>query len=147
MRRALLLAAAALAACGEPYGGALSIDDYRSWPSQQLRGPAPGHGDTLRVVYVNPEALEFERRQYPQGSILVKEIYAGDTAADDELAYLAAMRRETSSTAWGEQLGWVFTIADGPGGDETVVGSCWGNCHQAAPVFGAFYDYSHLATP
>lgn len=131
-RRAFVLLA--LAGCaGEP----LDVEppgDYTSWGRIETEGPAPGHGDTFRVIYANDVARTFAGGAYPEGSILVKEIYerAGDERGP--LGYIAIMRRVDDA--------WLFSETGEPNGEEVAHDFCWSYCHQAAPFDGAFLDYS-----
>lgn len=126
MRRLAVLAA--VAACAAPVDVA-PPGDYTAWARLTATGPAPGHGDTNRVIYANDVARTFTGGRYPDGTIVVKEIYEGDA-----LAYLAIMRRLDGD--------WLFTRAASPGGEEIARDSCWTTCHVAAPYDGAFLDYS-----
>lgn len=128
------LAVVLLVGCaGEP----LAIDppgDYTTWARIETEGPAPGHGDTLRVIYANDVARTFSGGTYPVGSILVKEIYERDGDERGPLGYVALMRREAD--------GWLFSESAEPNGPEVAHDFCWSYCHQAAPFDGAFLDYS-----
>lgn len=126
-------------------------DDYTSWPDPiTVRGSAPGHGDTIRVIYVNDiaRAATSISPTYPVGSIIVKEIRDDDDGQPGDLRYLAIMRQISApATALEDEGGWLFSQADTPGSEEVSFGFCWGRCHAAAPYNGAFYDYRHPTTP
>ncbi len=132
------------------------LGDYTTWQRAEVRGPAPGHGDTIRVIYANDEALTLEDGRWAEGATIVKEIYTRDGDEAGALRYVAIMRRcgapedvdpyadggcDANGYAWA-QGGWLFTRSDEPEGDETHAGFCWDNCHRAAPYEGAFLDYS-----
>ena len=145
MRTAIiaLMAALATAACGE------AVDlpppgDYTTWERFDFLGPAPGHGDSYRIIYANDIATNDAPLfgGYPEGSILVKEIRDNDDGQPGALRYVALMRRigEPPPTLT-EEGGWVFSRADSPGGDEVHHDYCWARCHVAAPYNGAWYDY------
>jgi hypothetical protein len=159
MRAPLAILVGALAACGGDVVDVPDLGDYDSWESIELRGPAPGHGDQLRVVYVNDEALTFDLNRWAEGATIVKEVYDGDTATPDALVDIVIMRRcndpddidpyddggcEETGFDWAYS-GWLFTVAEEPGGEEVHESYCWGYCHQAAPYEGAFLDYTQLA--
>jgi hypothetical protein len=155
MRKLALICA--LAGCGEEVD-VPELGDYTSWASVELRGPAPGHGDGVRVVYANDLARTFEEdtRRLPEGAVLVKEVYEGDEVTGDP-SYLAIMRRcgyaldpyqpgGCDDYDWAYS-GWLFTETDAAGGAETHYDWCWGYCHASSPYEGAFLDYTQLPDP
>ena len=81
MRTALVLCglAIACAACSEIDTSQLpSTDGYQSWTMLEKSNPIPGHGDTVRLIYINPVARSYPHfGRYPEGSVIVKEIHAG----------------------------------------------------------------------
>jgi hypothetical protein len=116
--------------------------DYTQWGQPIVaQGELPGHGgDTYRKIYANPIAWTYEGGAYPEGTVLVKEVYdrAGGT-----LQYVAIMRRlGPPPTGFDEEGGWLFTYTDKPQGAETHDTSCWASCHRAAPFGGAWLDYA-----
>jgi len=119
------------------------LGDYTSWHRVDTWGPAPGHGDSYRIIYVNDVARGFTGGQYPEGSVLVKEIRARTAdGAPGDLSYVGIMRRIGPPTeAYADEAGWLFSKADEPGGAETYFPFCWERCHQAAPFAGAWLDY------
>ena len=67
-----------------------STDEYRSWEKatdETLNYPVPGHGDHFRIIYINSLGFSVQPIQknsrrvynYPEGTIIVKEIYSGKT--------------------------------------------------------------------
>lgn len=133
-----------LAACSVPVDDRLT-EDYTQWgPPIEVAGSAPGHGNTIRRIYVNAEARasnqDFTLGAQP-GSIIVKEIWSNNEGQPGTLNYLAIMRREDRIPISEPDGGWLFTRAEEPGGSEVHQGFCWGRCHVAAPFHGAFYDY------
>jgi hypothetical protein len=150
MRRALYpLVALALAACGETVdtAGLPSVDGYSDWHRIDVTGPAPGHGDTYRIIYVNEVGRGYAHAgQYPAGTVIVKEIHALTGAGEaGDLDYIAIMRKipDDAPEATGLPLDddWLFTYASEPGGDETRYDFCWAKCHVQGPVDGAWFDY------
>lgn len=157
MRQSLILVAigAAVAACGQPVDDAIiteyPIVDYATWGTSApgarvvVRGTAPGHGNSVRVIYANETAATLGadfRLGYPEGSIIVKEIRSDDGTDTGELQYLAIMRRIGEiTTALEDEGGWLFTETDALDIDEVELGFCWARCHAAAPYNGAWYDY------
>ncbi len=146
MIRPMLVVAALFAGCVESVSPE-PLGDYTAWKRVDVIGEAPGHGDTYRIIYANgvasnPDAtLHFG---YPQGAIIVKEIYENDGDRPGALKYVAIMRRigaETTVTVPLDQGGWLFSESSEPHGAETHTDRCWNRCHVAAPFNGAWYDY------
>ena len=138
--------AALAAACGDAVDLA-PPGDYTTWERFDVRGPAPGHGDTYRIIYANPTVTQSPSLfgGYPDGSILVKEIHEDVDGQPGDLAYVAIMRRlpPPGGEEWAltDRRRWLFSMADAPNGDETSSDACWSRCHVAAPYNGAWYDY------
>jgi hypothetical protein len=129
------------AACGDPVPADLeSIAGYTSWKKVETSGPAPGHGDTYRIIYAN-DTSQFFNGQYPVGTVLVKEVYDRDGDGPGALRYVALMR-QAGTTEIPDEGGWLFTSADVPFADETHFSYCWNRCHVQAPYAGAWLDYS-----
>ncbi len=169
MKRAgasLFLVMVAAAACSE--GTVVEVDpvpaDYTDWYRVDAVGEVPGHGDTYRIIYANDLALLrgqtttsptdpdrlIRYDTYPEGTILVKEIYQRDGDQPGALKYLGVMRMldddEAPSGAELHKLtgsiAWLFTyLADDIDSPEEYRSSCWNECHIAAPMDGAFLDY------
>lgn len=119
------------------------IDDYRSWTRiGPFVGPIPGHGDSVRPVYVNDVARSYPHAgRYPVGSAIVKEILS----PEGDLRYVAVMRKigeepwDTPPEGIPSNGGWVFTqLTDG---EEKAWDLCWATCHRQAPWDGAWFDY------
>ena len=137
-------AATTLAACTVDTNDLAPIDDYPSWYSVETRGEVPGHGDGVRVIYVNDVARGYPGvGRYPVGSVLVKEVrgYADDGGAG-ELKYLAIMRKlgDDADAPDGADIegGWVFTTAGELGATEKRGLTCWNTCHLQAPIDGLY---------
>lgn len=149
-RAALVCAVgAALAGCGEAVD-VPPLGDYTTWQRFDIRGPAPGHGDSYRIIYANDIATTLGPTQigYAEGAVLVKEIRDDDDGQPGALRYLAIMRRVGGTVvAQANEGGWVFTMADDAAAEELHFDYCWGRCHVAAPYHGAWYDYRQLPPP
>lgn len=121
------------------------LGDYTQWKRLDVTGPAPGHGDTYRIIYANDLAADPAstlRLGYQEGAILVKEIRDNDAGQPGDLRYIAVMRRtKPIVTAYEAQGGWLFTQLAEPDAEETEPSFCWSRCHVAAPYNGAWYDY------
>lgn len=140
----IAVALLAVAGCGgEVVTGQPPIDDYKTWDSFQTEGKAPGHGDTVRIIYANETARSYQHGgRYLIGTTLVKEIYEkrADGSAGD-LRYLAVMRRLQQTEGGELHNSWLFTSLGELGDDEVYDASCWNRCHVQAPVDGAWFDY------
>lgn len=144
MRRLAAIALLLLGACGEDIDttGLPSVADYDTWHRIDVTGPAPGHGDTYRIIYVNEAARGYDGGRYVPGSVLVKEIRTlGGDGQPGELDYIAIMRKLPPGADLPIDRGWLFTRAHVPGGQETHDDFCWGACHAQGPIDGAWYDY------
>lgn len=125
------------------------LGDYTLWPSEggatfTVGGVAPGHGDTIRVIYVNPTARQATdiSPTYPEGATIVKEIRENNDGQPGPIRYIAIMRQiDEVDTALEDEGGWLYSEQRPAGADEVHFGFCWSRCHVAAPYNGAFYDY------
>jgi hypothetical protein len=138
---ALLLLAACAPEIDPNADTGLSIHGYRTWHSTlALTGEIPGHGDTLRRIYVNDVALGYPHGgRYPIGTVIVKRIMN----EDESLKYTAVMRKVGDGTDLPTDDGWLFTFftGDRDEGTETQSDGCWQSCHKAGPWDGAWFDY------
>jgi hypothetical protein len=134
----------ALAGCAESVD-VDPIGDYTGWKRVDVRGDAPGHTNSYRVIYANDLAADPAQPfvvGYQEGSIFVKEVRDDDDGQPGDLRYLAIMRRiGPATTAFENEGGWLYTETSGPTGEEQHFGFCWSRCHVSAPYNGAFYDY------
>ena len=144
MIRWILGFAALAAGCAESVSPE-PLGDYTAWKRLDVIGEAPGHGDTYRIIYANDLASDPAStlyNGYPEGSVIVKEIYENDGDRPGALKYVAIMRRIGAvTTALVDQGGWLFSQSSKPNGSETHTDRCWNRCHVAAPFNGAWYDY------
>jgi hypothetical protein len=141
MKLAALLAVTAACAVSvdpEPVG------DYTTWKRLDVRGAAPGHGETYRIIYVNPIAADPAQSfvdGYAEGSIIVKEIRDDLDGTAGDLRYVALMRKLPADSDLPLQKRWLFSQASTPGGSEKHADFCYARCHAAAPYDAAWYDY------
>ena len=139
MRWALLILG--LASCAET-ADVPPPGDYLGWKRIDTYGPAPGHGDTYRIIYANDVALTFTGGRYPDGTIIVKEIHVNDHDTPGALVNVEIMRRlGPPPMGLDDQAGWLFTATATPNGTEAIKTSCWRRCHVSAPNAGAWLDY------
>ena len=166
MRGSLMLLVVVAGACSE--GTVVEVEpvpaDYADWFRIEAAGPVPGHGDSHRIIYANDLALLrgqtvrsptnpdqlLRYDTYPVGTIIVKEVHERDGDQPGGLRYIGVMRMlDQSDVPSGAELhkltggiGWLFTyLSDGIDGSEEYRSSCWDECHVAAPIDGAFYDF------
>ncbi len=139
--------AAGFAACAEPVSQP-DLGDYTQWPAQggavyTVRGPAPGHGDTVRLIFVNAIAHQAPPGPlYPLDAVIVKEIREDDDGVPGDLLYIGIMRQVTQpETILADEGGWLFSERKPADAPEVHFDYCWARCHVAAPYNGAFYDY------
>lgn len=132
MKRMLVIAAVvsmALSGCEEPVVRFIP-DDYDTWERTTLADltePIPGHPPGLRRIYINPvgtqvtPATDGERVtwDYPEGTIVVKENYAGTEPAEGEdPAFLYAMVKAPDDER--SRGGWLWIARDYDSLEETI---------------------------
>ena len=124
------------------------LDGYDQWYRIDSTERVPGHGDTYRIIYANDVARGYTHEYaYPVGSVIVKEIRDNNDGEPGDLRYLGVMRKLTADQVPdGAKLegGWLFTILDQLGADESQSPTCWENCHVQAPIDGAWLDYGEF---
>lgn len=118
-------------------------DNYTDWKKTtevRLDYPIPGHENHFRQIFINPigenaKKEEFSGRvqyTYPEGTIVIKEIYSGTSVDPGERpAQLTVMVKDSkSSKARG---GWIWIVKQVKTGQEIIVENdfCVG-CHEAA---------------
>jgi hypothetical protein len=149
-RLVLVTALAVTAGCASDPLDLEPVGDYSGWKQFATWGDTPGHGDTYRIIYANPDAEKFGMPEPPAEvfggeywttSIVVKEVYERIGDGPGALQIVEIMRR-TSDKAYESSGGWLFSDAATPDGPETEKTFCWRRCHQAAPFAGAWFDYS-----
>ncbi|MEZ4402500.1 MAG: hypothetical protein R3B06_20925 [Kofleriaceae bacterium] len=141
MRSAALVAAALVAGCTDAVD-APPLGDYTSWYRVDVAVPAPGHGDTYRIIYVNDVARTSGTTE--RDAVLVKEIRDDDGGSPGALRYVAIMRKLVAGPAPEDEGGWLFSRSATPGGAEVHSELCWNRCHAAAPLAGVWLDYPRL---
>ncbi len=137
-----LLAAALGASCRGRTRPAYLTPDYGSWRKTTellLDYPVPGHMDRLRVPRMNELGWSARPREeggklrwdFPEGSVIVKEVYASRNPAPGEApAELTIMVKAPRDPA--AQGGWLW-LTKAPGGEERLFeGSFCVTCHANA---------------
>ena len=161
--RAAVLAAAALSglSCARPAPRPLVPADYATWErttAQVLDYPVPGHEEHHRRIYLNPigEEVRVTERQgrtfydYPEGTVIVKEIFAGLKPRPGEAPFqlTVMIKKPLDPLARG---GWLWVVRDTASGQEKVIDyefcyDCHANANEPHPYGdknpnGEFRDY------
>jgi hypothetical protein len=134
------LVAVALAACTGEVVEPAPLGDYTQWDRIDRTGPAPGHGDTYRIIYAN--GIARTQGTTAKDAVLVKEIHDNDGGAPGALRYVAIMRKLRAGPSPEDEGGWLFTRAARAGATETHDTQCWNRCHVQAPLAGVWLDYT-----
>ena len=118
--------------------------DPAQWSLVTTSGATPGHGDTIRDIYFNATAQQFDGGYFGGGATLVKEVYTNAGGERGALQVIETMHLVAvpESDLHANRYGWVFGAADTRLGEESdVTDFCWRRCHVNAPLAGAWLDY------
>ena len=97
-------------------------EDYSSWDTTtetELNYPIPGHMDHYRRIYINPKGTEVsieevqdrKRYAYPEGVVIIKDIYASlQPAAGEEPIKQAVMIKNPHNAL--SRGGWLWITKD-----------------------------------
>jgi len=125
----------------------LDLSGYANWERTTqvpLNFPIPGHESHYRRIYMNKVGMDYRRStgavvnsgealEYPDGTIVVKEIYGGleDPAPGEQPITLDIMVKDKAAS---DTLGgWRWLIGDPKNGNEMVMsGDFCANCHNGA---------------
>ena len=138
-------------ACAEKEELPLVPADYSGWSRVNrvdLDYPIPGHMDRYRVIYINEAGKNYtvmnrgERKyfEYPEGTIIVKEIYSTMAPVEGEKPVsLTVMVKKQDHPAARE--GWVWIVKDFQTGKENILSQefCI-TCHSNANEFHPYGD-------
>lgn len=135
-----LIALATLSCAKREAAGPLLEINYAGWEKTTdapLDFPIPGHESRHRVIYMNRIGMEHRgkglRSDYPDGTIVLKEIYEGleAPAAGEKPVMLDIMIKDRdASDARG---GWRWIVRDGASGTDSVItGDFCAVCHVEA---------------
>jgi hypothetical protein len=141
---------AALASCQKTEQGVRVPDasEYRRWeqPIQRILDyPIPGHEDNRRRIFINPRGTEVrtERREnrvyweYPEGTIIVKEIIAGLQGQDTDYPFqITAMIKAPEDPR--SRGGWLWIAKAVDSGEVTIIDwefcfDCHANANEPHP--------------
>ena len=143
-----LVALYVMTGCAERKTAArLDLSNYASWePTTQtaLNFPIPGHESHFRRIYMNKVGMDYRRSKeaamttgeamdYPDGTIVVKEVYGGlenPTPGEQPLNLDVMVKNRTAGDTLG---GWRWVVRDFKSGmDMVMIGDFCANCHNGA---------------
>jgi len=123
--------------------------DYTSWnradsDAMPLNYAIPGHGEKLRKIYVNSIAWTARQQdptakafRYPDGSMIIKEVYAAPSpAAGEKPSSLTIMVKQSNDPR--SRGGWLWLVHSPVAGTQNVLESefcltCHANANEQHP--------------
>jgi hypothetical protein len=145
----VILSLTVFASCQPKEQSPLIPDEYRSWNTTTdivLDYPIPGHENHFRVIYINAVGEQVQPTQknnrivydYPEGTIVVKEIYDGlEPPADGEEPVLlnAMIKAPQHAESRG---GWIWIVKNYATKEERVIDyefcvDCHANANERHP--------------
>ncbi len=123
-------------------------DEYSAWESPtdvELNYPIPGHVEQYRRIFINPvgtKVVKEERQKrihhvYPDGTIIIKDIFATLTPAPDEkpIKQTVMIKAPNHPKSRG---GWLWIVKDMKTSAETVIDyefcfDCQANANEGHP--------------
>lgn len=137
MKKAVMLLFLSVLLLGACFNAVEKIDfvpkKYNHWNKtvdEGINEAVPGHMDKYRVIYINDKGENYEKtlvnnkvvHNYPPGSIIVKEIYAGTTYEEGmEPVECTVMYKDPDHEL--AQGGWLWIHKDFGSGKETIMDS------------------------
>ena len=124
---------------------AVDLSGYTAWErttSSPLDFPIPGHENNHRRIYMNKIGMDYRRTasadpaqamDYPEGAIVVKEIYSGlgEPGPNAVPKSLDIMVKDTKNK--DNRGSWVWIVRDTASGSDMVFkGDFCANCHNGA---------------
>jgi len=130
-------------------------EDYSSWRRTTeipLDYPIPGHMDTMRIPRMNeigwsaapsPDGEGRSRWGFPEGTVIVKEVYANKNPAPGEAPTMLTVmaKQPRDSRALG---GWLWITASAGGEEKLFSGSFCVSCHANANEKHPYFDRNPL---
>ena len=159
----LLLPILLLSSCRQTQRGPLipQSSEYLEWERPIpaiLDYPIPGHEDNRRRIFINPQGTEgrIEQREnrvywdYPEGTVIVKEIIAGLEGADSDSPFqITAMVKAPHDPQ--SRGGWLWIVKPSDPDEESIVDwefcfDCHANANEPHPygdgnIADEFRDY------
>jgi hypothetical protein len=133
-------AVTALSCAKKEAAGPLLEINYSNWEKTtdtSLNFPIPGHESRHRIIYMNRIGMDHrksgKRSDYPEGTIVLKEIYEGldAPAAGERPLMLDIMIKDRN--AEDARGGWRWIVRDGASGaDKVITGDFCAVCHAEA---------------
>lgn len=139
-------------------------DDYASWQRlnrKELDYPIPGHESHYRIIYINETGKKLsinsengkDNYSFPDGTIIVKEIYPSLQKSEEEPIQLTAMIKDSDHPE--ARGGWIWVI-ENLGEDKQIVFTnefcitCHANANEQHPYVDQnpreeFRDYVFFA--
>jgi len=110
---------------------------WRSTTSARLDYPVPGHEDRYREIRMNERGFsavpaDSGRLTFPEGTVIVKDIYASSAPASGEgpVMVTAMVKASSDPDARG---GWLWVVKDLASGNESrILGDFCVRCHANA---------------
>ncbi|WP_052078468.1 cytochrome P460 family protein [Spirochaeta lutea] len=150
-----------VAGCSQGEQVQLISPDYRNWNQTTdtvLDFTIPGHGSGLRKIYISSAASGVTTQEvngrlfydYPQGTQIVKEVYASaQPGADEEPAMLTVMIKDRDHPM--QRGGWIWLVKNYQSEVETILDeefcfTCHNNANEPNPyndgnTSGQFRDF------
>jgi hypothetical protein len=137
------------ASCNKEEKAPLIPDDYRSWKritDNALDYPIPGHESNCRIIYINATGAQVQPTEknnrvfydYPEGTIVVKEIYAGlePPEKNETPENLTVMIKDAQHP--DSRNGWLWIVKDLKTKEETIIDyefcvDCHANANERHP--------------
>lgn len=120
------------AACQQKEQPKLTPDNYRSWSKTVetlLDYPIPGHESNCRIIYINAKGENVRPTEkngrlfyaYPEGTIVVKEIYRGlkQPKEDETPIKLSVMIKDSQHPQ--SQSGWLWIVTIPANREERII--------------------------
>ncbi len=131
------------AGCAEEEAATLVDPNYREWSQtvpDTIRGQVPGHGDTLRRIYINDVgtavvttedengAVDYD---YPAGTVIVKEAFNEEPTTNESPDAITAMVKSPGTDE--ARGGWIWISKDPEtGAEDRSLGDFCLTCHESA---------------
>lgn len=140
-----------LTTCGQERQHSMLVPDatiYRTWKKMPalLNYPIPGHRDNFRIIYINPTGEKLQRNEqdnrirceYPEGTIIVKEVYVGADYPEtqEQPTQLTVMIKAPQDPK--ARNGWLWISKDVSSGTENIIdyefcSECHSNANEPHP--------------
>ncbi len=124
-------------------------ENYQKWkqPAEKILDyTIPGHGASARIIYANSEAYNYTETNindsvkitYPDGTIIIKEVYNKKESIGKSLPVLDIMIKNSKSA--DAVNGWLYYMQTPGGKPELIKGRMCVGCHEAANDPHPYFD-------